>query len=181
MKSPHPPSMTKITISAWTAQALERAGYNLNEVDLIKCIDENKSKMLVYHAVLALRNLGTSKSLSTLKRTVNYPMDDVKVCSVLAIGAIAREAETEYYASLLASPSFRHKVYAMAVIWEVGDDRAHQSVIALAKKALGHKIKLHTYCDALYIAEYLDRFKDETSKTLSANLKQLDIPYPSLR
>lgn len=137
--------------------SLRRRGYGMSEPDLLRCINENKSRNLVYYAVVGLRTVGTAKSLPVLKKMTDCPDADTKVCSVLAIGAIAGKDETEYYAELLDS-SFRDKTYVMAVIWEAGDQRAYEAVTRLAQKVLSKKVKLHSQSDLLYITEYIKKY-----------------------
>lgn len=150
----------------------------MTEQDLLRCISENKSKNLVYYAVVGLRSVGTAKSVDLLKKMTAYPNADIKVCSILAIGAIAGKDETAYYAELLDS-GFRDKMYVMAVIWEVGDQRALDAVIRLAQKVLSKKVKLHSRSDLLYITEYIEKYGHTEDDSLI--IQQLLQLLPELR
>jgi hypothetical protein len=177
MKYASPPSMINRNgnwLDDWITRPITRAHYELTEDGVLQCIADNKNRGLVYRAVLALRALGTPKSIPVLKKMTSYQMADVKVCSVLAIGAIAGPNETDYYADLLDS-AFRDKTYVMSVIWEVGDERALDAVTRLAKKVLTHKVKPGYRHELLYITEYLDRFDTPDANALSAKLQELDV------
>lgn len=152
-------------------EILKRRGYELNENDLIRCISENKSKMLVYYAVCALKIYGTTKCIPTMKSLLSYPKLDVQVCSVLTIASILEEKGTSFYAELLDS-NFRHKFWVMAVVWEIGDERAVNAVRSLGQKIVKNKVVTNTQSDILYITEYLEKFNGSNDSELISALKQ---------
>lgn len=155
--------------------SLKRAGYTPSEDDLLRAIDENKTKRIVHYAVLGLRVYGTPRSLSLLKKLAFYPMDDVKTSSVITVGIIAGESEAQFYAELLESPVYRNKMYPMIVLWEVGAKAALPSVIGFAKKVLGRKIKVSSERDVPYIIEYLEGARTPEADVVAANLHKIRI------
>lgn len=152
-------------------EALKKHGYDSSEKDLLRCIHENKSKMLVYYAVCALKIHGSAKCIPTMKSLLTYPKLDVQVCSVLTIASILEESGTDYYAELLES-NFKHKFWVMAVIWEVGDERAIDAVRKLGQKIVKNKVVAHTQSDILYITEYLEKFKNADDSEVTSALKE---------
>lgn len=157
--------------------AIKRSHYDISEDGLLECISDNRSKNLVYYATIALRNYGTLKSIPILKSLIDYPKEDVKLCSVSAIGAIAGGDQTEYFAKLLDG-TYKNKVWVMAIIWEVGDERALASVMRLAEKILKNQIRVNSQSDILYVIEYLEKYGDP--QTVQYLVKKLKFRMPEL-
>lgn len=153
--------------------SLKRGGYLPNEESLLQAIKDNKSRKLVYCAVLALKKYGTQKSLRTLKDLAYYPMNDVQTTSVLTVGAIAREHETAYYAELIDSPKYKDKMFPMVVVWEVGTDEALPAVKRLAEKIIKKKVRqINKNFDPPYIINYLKKYPSDEVDKLVNDLKR---------
>ena len=119
----------------------------------------------IYWAVLALRDCGTAHSIPALKAKLNYPMQDVKCCSILTIAHIAGAEETPFYADTLLSPEYREKGYAMWAIRDAADSRAIQAVLAYFKrnhsKLKSGKLANATLTDGL---EFLEKYWKENDE-----------------
>ena len=112
--------------------ARKRIGYD--EPSLINVLEnESSGKMLVYYAVLGLRDVGTGRCIPALKRMLHYPKQDVKDCSILTISHIAGAAETEFYVSALTDKRTR-KTYPMWAMLDAADERAVPAVIEYLRR-----------------------------------------------
>jgi hypothetical protein len=107
----------------------------LTEDAILGAITARRSKHDVYWGVLALRDVGTTRSIPVLKELLHYPMQDVKDCSLLTIAHIAGAAETPFYLEALAHKGSR-KAYPMWAIQVAADERAVPAVIDLVHTAL---------------------------------------------
>lgn len=158
-----PPSLIKLDddLIKFVWKSLESAGYDANEGSLLQAIKDNRSKKTTYYAVLALRKIGSSKSIPALKRLRSYPDEDVIAVHVLTIASIAREKETSYYVELLKDPEFKQKSYPLAALWEVGDSSGLESVVAFSKEVLSDKVDSRYWdwsVDPLYLSGYIDKY-----------------------
>lgn len=88
---------------------LQKAGYAKNENSLIRAIEENKTKKIVYYAVIGLWEFGTLKCIPYLKKLKAYPYQDVQTTSLVTIGKIAQSSETVYFGSLLDDSKYVDK------------------------------------------------------------------------
>lgn len=107
----------------------------LTEDAVLDAIRAARSKYDVYWGVLALRDVGTTRSVPALKGLLDYPMQDVKDCSLLTIAHIAGASETPFYLEALARKGSR-KAYPMWAIQVVADERAVPAVVDLVNAAL---------------------------------------------
>jgi hypothetical protein len=107
----------------------------LTEDAILGAITARRSKHDVYWGVLALRDVGTTRSIPALKELLHYPMQDVKDCSLLTIAHIAGAAETPFYLEALAHKGSR-KAYPMWAIQVAADERAIPAVTDLVHAAL---------------------------------------------
>lgn len=154
-------------------EPLKQAGYDSSEQELLRAIKENKTKLLVYYAVLGLRKVGTEKSVDILKRLISYPFEDVKTTSVLAIAAIAGGKETDFLTSLIDSKEYHVKSYPLAALWEVGDSRAIGSMLGVAHIAKsGNLPKGWDWDDIPYLQSYILKWS-KPSEVLKLD-KELD-------
>ncbi|WP_169091601.1 hypothetical protein [Paenibacillus sp. PL91] len=104
-----------------------------SEEALIQILEERKNKHSIYYAILALRDVGTQKSISALKSLYDYPMQDIKDCSLLTISHIAGVSETDYYISIYNQKGTK-KGYAIWAISDSGDERAFELVTSYLEK-----------------------------------------------
>ena len=107
----------------------------LTEDAILGAITARRSKYDVYWGVLALRDVGTRRSIPPLKELLHYPMQDVKDCSLLTIAHIAGASETPFYLDALAAKGSR-KAYPMWAIEVAADERAVPAVIDFVNAAL---------------------------------------------
>ena len=117
------------------ADHFRRRRVSLTEAGILGAIEAARSKHDVYWGVLALRDVGTVRSVAVLKRLLHYPMQDVKDCSILTIAHIAGASETPFYLEALADKRTK-KAYPMWAIEVAADERAEPVVIAFVKAAL---------------------------------------------
>lgn len=107
----------------------------LTEDGILEAIRTARGKYDVYWGVLALRDVGTARSVPVLKELLDYPMQDVKDCSILTIAHIAGASETLFYVEALVRKGSR-KTYPMWAIQVAADERALPVVVDLVNAAL---------------------------------------------
>src|SRR5580765_5091972 len=112
----------------------------LTEDGILDAIKAGRSKHDVHWGVLALRDVGTARSIPVLKSLLHYPMQDVKDCSLLTIAHIAGASETAFYVEALADKRTR-KAYPMWAIEVAGDERALSAVVEFVDAALRRAIR----------------------------------------
>jgi HEAT repeat protein len=82
----------------------------------------------LFQAVVALRKIGTEKSIEYLKNvTLNYngtKKIDIQGNAVLTIAKLANGMENEFFGKLLLNENYRNKWYAMAAIFYKNNDKA---------------------------------------------------------
>jgi hypothetical protein len=120
-----PPGCFALTDEDWelVAAHFRRRHILPVEEELIRVLDDPKSKQDVYWAVIALRQVGSLRCIPALKAKLHYPMQDVKDCVLLTIAHLAGEAETPFYVHALEDKRTR-KSYPMWAIEVAGDERA---------------------------------------------------------
>ena len=159
-----------------------------NEDSMIECLKNQRNKHELYWAILALRQVGTIKSIEYLKNVVTYRNFDVQGTSVLNIGKFANGAENEFLGQLLLNKDFRAKWYAMAAIGLKQNDKAVPYVLEYALKTIkspkkrDEKLTLgQTETDDLMV-EYLARFapENEQSKKIFARINKNFENLPAL-
>jgi hypothetical protein len=123
------------TTKRFIADHFRKRGNALTEESILAAIASPRSKYDVYWGVLALRDVGTSQSIPTLKGLLHYPMQDVKDCSVLTIAHIAGASETDFFVQALTDKKSR-KMYPMWAIEVAADERAIPAVVEFVDAAL---------------------------------------------
>jgi len=123
------------TTKRFIADHFRKRRLPLTEDGILDAIKAGLSKHDVYWGVLALRDVGTARSIPVLKSLLHYPMQDVKDCSLLTIAHIAGASETPFYVEALADRRTR-KVYPMWAIEVAADHRAEPVVLEFVKAAL---------------------------------------------
>ena len=120
-----PPGCFRLTDEEWqfVAAHLRRRRILPIEEELLRVLEEPKTKRDVYWAVIGLRDVGSPRCIPALKTKLHYPLQDVKDCVLLTIAHIAGEAETPFYVQALQDKRTR-KTYPMWAIAVAGDDRA---------------------------------------------------------
>ena len=95
-------------------------------IEILKNMD-NKNEM--WWAILALRKIGTKKSIKYLKDIVHYKYMDVQATSVLTIAKLAEGTENEFFGKLLLDKEFKQKTYAMTAIFYEANDKPLKYII----------------------------------------------------
>lgn len=120
-------SLHESTIASLRSE-LKKAGVDMNEDALINALDDpSVNKYTKYRATIALRKFGTKKSVPSLKRMIDYPMQDVKDCSVLTIAEISGKTGIPFLVDLLDKPKFK-KAYTLWAIQSINDKSAIEPV-----------------------------------------------------
>lgn len=157
-------------------QPLHKAGYGNGENELVRAINENRSKRIVYYAVLGLRKKGSKKSVPLLESLIDYPYEDVKTTAVLSVAALAGAESTEFLMRLIGSEEYHIKAYPLAALYEVGDDRAWNMLLKIAE-AIASKGQLPKYWDwddLPYLQAYLLKWsKSEKIVLLDKTLDEI--------
>lgn len=106
-----------------------KKGFTYDEETFIEIIqDPNSSKYDVYWSVIGLRDVGAEKCIKYLKQLIDFPMQDVKDCSILTISHLVGEEETEFYVSVLEQKGKR-KDFPMWAIVDSANSKAIEPVI----------------------------------------------------
>jgi len=136
-----------------------RRGFVWSEDFFLSVLNAPKSKYDVYWSAIGLRKVGTDRSIPVLLKFLTYPMQDVKMVSILTIAHIGRASITPLLADTLLNPNYREKDYAMWAIRDAGDERAISAVLEYFAKnrAKLRAGKLRALGDGL---RYLSRFVD---------------------
>jgi hypothetical protein len=123
------------TAKGFIADHFRKRRVALTEDSILEVIRAPRSKYDVYWGVLALRDIGTTRSIPVLKNLLHYPMQDVRDCSLLTIAHIAGAAETDFFVEALADKRTR-KTYPMWAIEVAADGRALPAVVEFVNTAL---------------------------------------------
>ena len=132
---------------------------------MISVLESGENKWDVLEAVIALREIGTQKSITALKRSIYFPMSDVRCSSMLTIAKIAGSSETVFYASTLEEKNYSEKGYALWALQEVGDERGLAAASAFLSTALKRAPKANpsgsffrsVESGLLYVAKFASR------------------------
>lgn len=108
--------------------------FRWDEAYFLSVLEHPRSKHDVYWAAIALRKVGTDKSIEPLRALLTFPMQDVKCVAMLTIAHIARERATPILSHALLDPLYRERVYAMWAINDAADDRAVPAVLEYFSK-----------------------------------------------
>ncbi len=142
------------------------------EQTMIKCLETQKNKQELFWAIIALRELGTEKSILPLKKIVPYKNLDVQGNAVMTIAKLANGTENEFFGSLLLSKDFKAKWYAMFALNYKADKKAVPFVLEYALKSI--KSVKNKGESAGLIIEYLCRFapKNEQAQKIFAKINK---------
>ena len=99
------------------------------EDTMIDILKTQPNKHALYWAILALRNIGTVRSIEYLKNVLHYKNMDVQGTGVLTIAKLANGSENEFLGKLLLDKEFKAKWYAMAAIFYRANEKALPYVI----------------------------------------------------
>ena len=131
-----------------------------DESNLIEVLQSSQDKFDLLWAAIALRELGTTRAIPTLKCAVKFKSLDVQGNAALTTAFLAGGDENGFLASLLVSKEYRAKFYAMTGIL-YKEDAAHSALPFVleysAKASKGGKALAKTPCeglDWLYLARY---------------------------
>lgn len=108
--------------------------FRWDEDYFISVLEHPRSKHDVYRAAIALRKVGTDKSIGPLRALLTFPMQDVKCVAILTIAHIARERATPILSLALLDPLYREKAYAIWAINDAADERAIPAVLEYFSK-----------------------------------------------
>lgn len=111
-----------------------RRQFQWDEDYFISVLEQPRSKHDVYWAAIALRKVGTGKSVEPLRALLTFPMQDVKCVAILTIAHIAHEKATPILSVALLDPNYREKGYAMWAIKDAADERAVPAVLEYFSK-----------------------------------------------
>jgi PBS lyase HEAT-like repeat-containing protein len=119
----------------------KRRQFRWDEDYFLSMLEHPRSKHDVYWAAIALRKVGTEKSIEPLRALLTFPMQDVKCVAILTIAHVARERATPILSQALLDPVYREKVYAMWAINDAADERAVPAVLEYFAKNKSKMLK----------------------------------------
>jgi len=143
-----------------------------NEDTMIDCLINQRNKHELYWAILALREIGTIKSVEYLKNVVTYKNLDVQGTSVMTIAKLANGSENEFLGKLLLDKDFRAKWYAVFSFNYKANHKAVPYALEYGLKTI--KSSKNQPEAATLILEYLARFapENEQSKKIFARINK---------
>ncbi|MDU1891201.1 MAG: HEAT repeat domain-containing protein [Dysgonomonas sp.] len=100
---------------------------------MIEILKNQSDKSEIYWAILALRKIGTRRSIEYLKHVVCYKNMDIQGTSVLTIAKLADGTENSFLAELLLNKDFKQKWYAMVAIFYNANNDALPFVLEYGK------------------------------------------------
>jgi HEAT repeat protein len=131
----------------------------------------------IYYITLLLSKVGTQKSVSALRRLLEYHRQDVKSLAFAAIADIEKEKEAMFYMRCLQRGQLKFE--AMEAIYKYADENAIQAVTSritelLSKRRSSARTTIETvkngFTDLMLGMEFLFRFrtvKSDVRKTFS--------------
>jgi hypothetical protein len=139
----------------------KRRQFRWDEDYFISMLEHPRSKHDVYWAAIALRKVGTRKSVEPLRRLLTFPMKDVKCVAILTIAHIARESATPLLSIALLDPLYPEKAYAMWAIKDAADERAVPAVLEYFSKNKS-KLKNGKLTNGSFVdgVEFLSRYAE---------------------
>ena len=150
-----------------------------NEDTMIDCLKNQRNKHELYWAILALRQVGTIKSIEYLKNITTYKSLDVQGTSVLTIAKLANGTENEFLGKLLLEKDFRAKWYVVVAFNYKANNKAVPYALEYGLKTI--KSSKNQPEAGTVIVEYLARFapENEQSKKIFARInKDFENLYP---
>ena len=112
------------------------------EETMIDILKNQPNKYCLYWAILALRKIGTEKSIEHLKNVVHYKNMDVQGTSVLTIAKLANGQENEFLGKLLLDKEFKQKWYAMVAIFFKVNEKPLPYILEYGTKTIKNCKKL---------------------------------------
>ena len=143
-----------------------------NEETMIDCLINQRNKHELYWAILALREVGTIKSVEYLKKVVTYKNLDVQGISVMTIAKLANGSENEFLGKLLLDKDFRAKWYVVFSFNYKANEKAVPYALEYGLKTI--KSSKNQPEAGRLIVKYLARFapKNEQSKKIFARINK---------
>lgn len=143
----------------------KRRQFRWDEDYFLGVLEHPRGKHDVYWSAIALRKVGTDKSIEPLRALLTFPMQDVKCVAILTISHIARERATPILSLALLDPVYREKGYAMWAINDAADERAIVAVLEYftknKSKLKNGKLTNGTFVDgAEFLSRHVENHKD---------------------
>ncbi|MDR1877721.1 MAG: hypothetical protein LBQ84_08880 [Flavobacteriaceae bacterium] len=115
-----------------------------------------KPKFDIIHAILALREIGTTKSIEYLKNIACYKNMDIQGSSVLTIAKLSNGRENDFFGKLLLDKEYKSKWYAMWAIFFKANEKALPYVLEYGVNKVKNckKIPECGWLILLYLARY---------------------------
>lgn len=159
-----PVSMLELTIieKEETLKELRDAGIDLTEASLLKYLKtEHRPSVSAIIALSFISATGSPESIDTLKNLVRTRKGDLQIVALLSLARIAGSSENSYYVALMSERWFRHKVYLMSILWEVGNGEGLHEVRVLAQEIISDDLKKDDWSnDMPYLIEYLRKYSN---------------------
>jgi hypothetical protein len=112
---------------------MEKLKKPFTEDTMIDILIKQQSWFDILQAILALRKVGTEKSIKYLKNIVleynNTKKIDIQGTGVLTIAKLADGMENDFLGKLLLNENYKNKWYAMAAVFYKINDKALPSVL----------------------------------------------------
>lgn len=141
------------TTEDFIGRHFKKRQFRWDENFFLEVLERPRNKYDVYWAAIALRKVGTVKSVNPLRALLTFPMQDVKCVSILTIAHIMREQSTPISCLALPDPSYPEKTYAMWAINDAADARAVPAVLEYfsknKSKLKGGKLTNSTFVDGV--------------------------------
>jgi hypothetical protein len=148
---------------------------------LIALLKREKPKSAMPAACQSLADLNAKHAVPVLKTLADYPVQDVKAASVLAVARLAGSDETPWLVECLSMPRTL-KGYVLWALSAVGDPAAYGAVKTWFEKHL-RKLERDPSSDSLgtvvFAAAYLEQMTEHHSEVI-ALLDRFKVVVPKL-
>ena len=150
----------------FTIEYFDKLKKPFTEETMIDILIKQPDRFSIYYAILALRKIGTIKSIQYLKNIICYKNMDIQGTSVLTIAKLANGMENEFLGKLLLNKEFKQKWYALAAIFYKINDKALPYILeyAINKIKNGKNMPETGGLVLLYLAKYAP--ENEQSKKI---------------
>ena len=148
------------------------------EKPLAQVLETSKDQYELYYAALAMREVGSKRSLDVLKPLLYHKKQDLQIVSLSAMGNILKETGSALYIELLEDAKWPEKWAAVASIHKYCGDEAVSVIIKRIKKLLRRKRSGRTASithdngivktELILAIEYIDRYRSTRHEVLKA-------------
>jgi hypothetical protein len=172
----------------WMLEHFEKNGIAYNEPSMISVLKDEKSSIYSkQQAGVALREIGTNKSLKALENCIHHANEDLQAISILTIAQIGKNDSTEFFLSLLKQKRIQI-AYVLWALFAIDDkesvhaiERFVESKMKIDKRPSSKKLS-HVHHGIVMIENYgkKSEIRTEILDFYNSNWEKLDIQQKNI-